>query len=231
LAADPDQAREIIRRRVAARVSRQEIIFELERMEISRADANVMIDEVEAELRAAVNAPATGGGVDPRAMLRDEHGHRPGTPFYKRPRTLISLSVTGLLIAFYAFRFFGGGTSDDDRIKALNAAAATNAPSDGKEGKVNILEIRAGDCLDGSFGQVDEQELEDVYRVKCGVNAQFKVLEQELMTEAKDAAYPSGSRFDLFAVEQCHEDTAFFLYPTSDSWKKGDRVMSCIGRY
>ena len=229
---DPQRIQEIIQQRMAAGVSRQEIIFELERLGLTRAEANEQIDRSGgARPGIRINGqPMEGGGARDtnERPRRGDDGYEP--PFYKRPRTLASLGITLLIAAFFAYNSFFSGPTDEDRIKDLNEAALTNARSDGKTGKTNILNLRTGDCLDAGFLSGDLDNIQDANRVACdSTDAAYLITSQELLSDPENASYPGIAYFDSIAQTRCPDNFAIYLFPTNDSWELGDRVVTCIG--
>jgi hypothetical protein len=225
MTADREQIRYHISRRLAGGASRQEIIFELERMGLSRAEANKEIGEVVDETTAQ---PL--GRVDPRSMLREDIGSGgAGLPFYKRPLPFIGIAVAAIFLLYIASIALRPRERVPEHIAARNSAALTGAPSDGSPGMVSVYDIRTGDCFDDSLPEGSAAREEDLNRVKCGPDARLKVLGQGLFPGSTG---PGSLDFYGFAgaiVDACPDETLFFLVPSDRMWEDGDRVVTCIG--
>lgn len=228
LTSDPQQIQELIRQRLADRVSRQEIIFELERLGLSRAEAAEQIDKSQV---TNFSIKVNGQPLEPEPEPQGAREYREDSyekPFYKQPRVLIGIATTLVVLGFYGFRFFGGPT-DEELIKDLNEAAVANERTDGSIGKTNFLNLRTGDCLDESFNeQIGSNDTRSVTRVVCDSNAEFVVASQELMPDSSRASYPSLTYFENFAADTCSDNVVILLYPSEDTWELGDRVVTCI---
>lgn len=223
---DPEQVKETIQKRLASRTPRLEIVFELERMGLSRAEANAQIDAVIRQAEAAAETGQQVSGVDPRQMLRQDYRDAPPKPFFKRPRMLIGMAVTLGVLAFTVYGFFG--TSDSERVEAQNEAAASGERSDGTAKEIDLLDVRTGDCFDDRFLENIDGEVRNLSRVPCDASARFVIESLELMPGDEDASYPVTNDFTLFALGACPEVTEWSLYPIEDLWEAGSRVVSCV---
>lgn len=124
--------------------------------------------------------------------------------------------------------------TDTQKIKDANEAAGSSAPSSDTGGpeKISIFDLRTGDCYNepslGAIGDDEEVELEEVERVPCSSNYQFKIAASMLADDPADGKYPGVPFFDDMAFVGCPDSTTFVFFPTTESWEVGDRVVSCI---
>lgn len=118
--------------------------------------------------------------------------------------------------------FFGAGRSDSGEIS--------------KSGDLVANELRVGDCYDLKVPDADE--IEDVTAKPCTEEHEYELYFAGPMA---DGDYPAVSAFEDYVVANC--DTAFaayvgkayadstldiyWLYPTDESWRQGDRTVQC----
>lgn len=117
---------------------------------------------------------------------------------------------------------------DAERIRDANDAAARDELSprevEGAADRINIFDVRTGDCL------AEEEDLSDevdtILVVPCDGPWSFAVLSSFLLDDAED--YPGESVIDAEAVERCDFAMTSTLFPTTASWRIGDRTVNCL---
>jgi hypothetical protein len=115
-----------------------------------------------------------------------------------------------------------------DKIKSQNVAGAapTVAPFGGTK---SVFDLRVGDCfVDSSLtGAGDETvDLEKVSVVPCIGNWTFKVL--KLYAVSGSGAYPGDDFFASEADKNCPLEYDVLIFPTKESWSRGDRAITCL---
>jgi hypothetical protein len=137
-----------------------------------------------------------------------------------------------------------GCRSDEERISGQNSAARTaiaggNEPGptreiDGDSRRVSVFDLRVGDCLaeDAVYADADEDEFsesETIAIVECdGTDVAGRVSKFHLFEE--DTDYPGEDQVIKLAEEVCNTPGQPFTYffPTGESWRQGDRTITCI---
>ena len=138
------------------------------------------------------------------------------------------LSVVGIVL-FFAIT--ATCTTDEDRIQDAQEAVDSGVITerDRESGKINIFDIRGGDCFNetdigdtvGGTTFVLEVEL-----VPCSGNWEFHVL--DIFTSNQSGEFPSDAAFDVEAIRRCSVDYDFYYLPSRDSWGSGDRLITCM---
>ena len=126
---------------------------------------------------------------------------------------------------------FDGG-DDTERISERNEAARTGRdvasesaePDQSRIGAVSIFDIRVGDCL--NLTNAEASEVDQVILVRCSEAWRFIVL--NLFVVAADGEYPGVDYFVEQGSRRCDSNTTFNFYPIGDSWKLGDRTVTCL---
>ena len=125
-----------------------------------------------------------------------------------------ALALLAVLLAAgggFAAGFAVRGSEDlrDDRGRVVEAA------------KVDVLDLRVGDCLRG----VEGGESVAVQAVPCRSPHRGEVRARVQLPEGE---WPGPKRVLALAERRCAE--SFFFVPSEDSWRQDDRVVTCIAR-
>ncbi len=143
-------------------------------------------------------------------------------PLWKR------LPIGGII---FAVLVVGGG------ISSLYFGAARNDTGEiAKSGDLTANNLRVGDCYD--LKVPDANEIEDVTAKPCTEAHQYEMYWTGAMAEGD---YPAETAFEDYVVANCDpafttfigrafEDSVldiYWLYPTDDSWRQGDRTVQC----
>jgi hypothetical protein len=138
------------------------------------------------------------------------------------------LPIGGII---FAVLIIGGG------ISSLYFGAARNDSGEiAKSGDLTANNLRVGDCYDLKEPEADE--IEDVTAKPCTEAHQYELYFTGAMPEG---AYPAESVFEDYVVANCdpaftgyvgkaYQDSLldiYWLYPTDDSWRQGDRTVQC----
>jgi hypothetical protein len=143
-------------------------------------------------------------------------------PLWKR------LPIGGII---FAVLLVGGGLS------SLYFGAGRNDTGEiAKSGDLTANKLRVGDCYD--LKEPEANEIEDVTAKPCTEEHQYELYFTGALPEGE---YPAESVFEDYVVANC--DPAFtgyvgktfqdslldiyWLYPTDDSWRQGDRTVQC----
>jgi hypothetical protein len=147
---------------------------------------------------------------------------RPPRPIWRR--IPVGWLVVGALVVTAAF----GGWF-------LNAGRSSSGAID-KPGDLQASDLRVGDCFDLKDASADE--IEDVRAVPCSQAHEFELFYDGTMP---DGEYPTEAAFESFVGAACgsafeayvgttFDDSAldaYWLVPTDDSWRSGDRQVQC----
>jgi hypothetical protein len=118
--------------------------------------------------------------------------------------------------------YFGAGRSDTGEIA--------------KPGDLTATDLRVGDCFDLKVPEASE--IDDVAAVPCTQAHEFEMFHTASMPEGE---YPAEAAFEDFVNAKCvpafatyvgkaYEDSeldVYWLFPTSDGWRQGDRSIQC----
>ena len=132
-----------------------------------------------------------------------------------------------IIIGIVVVGIFFGTRGDEERIDEANAAAggATQADDRPQEGRVSVFDLREGDCYDLPSSDEVVLDVGDVELVPCG-GAEYKVL--DLVPIRDSGPWPGRAAIDTLVTARCPRTTELFLAPTEDSWKLGDRAITCV---
>lgn len=143
--------------------------------------------------------------------------------------------LSGVLVLLLGIAFVGC-QSDAQRIRATNEAlnppAATNTPVPRATAtntpliaEIQAINIQKGDCIVSTLPEgirIDTVEI-----VPCTDMWEYRALSLfEVATTAR--GYPDEDFFTQQAYESCEQESTFFLYPLEDSWRYGDRTVTCL---
>ena len=105
-----------------------------------------------------------------------------------------------------------------------------------KSSDLSVLDLRVGDCFDDKDPSADQTA--DVNAVPCTTEHEYEVFYIRAMG---DGSYPTDDAFDTYVTQNCdpafgayigkaYDDSdldIFYLPPTDDSWRSGDRTVKC----
>jgi hypothetical protein len=149
----------------------------------------------------------------------------------------IILSSLWVVAGIAAFALRGGGSSDD--------GGATPKATQTKPEKVDAQEMKLGNCINDNAGATNTTateapvEVESVKIVPCTgphdgeVTAVFK-LRQVVMPPEAQLQQLASSGCKARTQARINRDPAArgiansYYYPTADSWKSGDRTVTCV---
>jgi len=121
-------------------------------------------------------------------------------------------------------------TTDEDRIKEANTAAASSGQSGDSgqlTGKISVFDLRDGDCFNApKIPGGESVNMEDVELVSCSDDWIYRALSSFVVT--LDGDYPGQDYFVAQAGSICDPSTGFYLFPMLETWAVGDRVIACI---
>ena len=117
----------------------------------------------------------------------------------------------------------------------FNASRSATGEID-KSGDLSVVDLRVGDCFDDKDPSADQ--IGDVKAVPCTTEHEFEVFYVGAMG---DGSYPTGDAFETYVTQNCdpafgayigkaYDDSdldIFYLTPTDDSWRLGDRTVKC----
>ncbi len=90
--------------------------------------------------------------------------------------------------------------------------------------EIHAMEVAKGDCIDSTLPE--GISITTVVIVECSGPWEYRVLG---LFEAGDLdEYPGEGYFESHAYENCDRRYSYFLYPDQESWKLGDRTVSCL---
>ena len=90
--------------------------------------------------------------------------------------------------------------------------------------EIHAMEVAKGDCIDSTLPE--GISITTVVIVECSGPWEYRVLG---LFEAGDLdEYPGEGYFESRAYENCDRRYSYFLYPDQESWKLGDRTVSCL---
>jgi hypothetical protein len=108
-----------------------------------------------------------------------------------------------------------------------------------KNGHLDVLSLRAGDCFQNPTGTTPSGELTEVTAVSCTTPHDAQVI---ALLPVSGSAYPGAAAFSAQAETGCKAavradlDTSkltatmrlLWLYPKEDSWTNGQHSISCL---
>ncbi len=121
-------------------------------------------------------------------------------------------------------------TTDEDRIKEANTAAASGGQSGDSgqlTGKISIFDLRDGDCFNAPTVPGSETvNMEDVELVPCSGDWVYQALSSFVV--ALDGDYPGEDYFVAQVDSRCDRLSNTYIFPVAESWALGDRAVSCL---
>ncbi len=118
-----------------------------------------------------------------------------------------------------------GCTSDAENIRATNEAAATPpVTSTPLSAEIGSTEIQDGDCITSSLPE--GVDIESVVIVPCSADWQYRALGSFEVDDFD--RYPGEASFQQRAFRECDRRFTYTLFPTEDSWRLGDRKVTCL---
>lgn len=143
----------------------------------------------------------------------------------RRRVATVAFTLVGAAALVVSVAVAAGSLSSSDR----DATGEVTEPS-----TVSVFELRRGDCLNG----LDEAtEIRAVELVPCERTHQAEVLSGVRMQDgefpgmaavAAEAERSCGARLAAAAPPPKNRPVPFFLHPTRQSWRLGDRVITCV---
>jgi hypothetical protein len=132
---------------------------------------------------------------------------------------LVALIVAGAAVAGW---YFGAGRSSSGEIT--------------RSGDLMAGDLRVGDCFDLKDPSADE--VEDVTAVPCTVEHEYETV---FVGSLPEGDYPPEEVFETYVEDNCapafdayvgrplpeSELDIFWLFPTDDAWRSGDRSVQC----
>ena len=143
--------------------------------------------------------------------------------------TILSVAVlsTASAILILFLRSELSGATSRPLFAARNENVASGSTGSGTKGNVSTFDLRFGDC----FKQIIIDSvviINEVERVSCEEEWQFRITRQMLTTLPGSATYPGGEYFDELRPTECPDVSTYLLWPSRDSWDLGDRVWLCL---
>ncbi|WP_433474603.1 DUF4190 domain-containing protein [Spirillospora sp. CA-142024] len=149
----------------------------------------------------------------------------------------IVLSCLWIVVGIAAFVLQGGDSSDD--------GGATPKVTQTKPEKVDAQEMKVGHCINDNSGATSSTatdapvEVESVKIVPCTQPHDGEVM---AVFKLRQAVMPPEAQLQQLASTGCKARTQArinrdpaargiansYYYPTADSWKSGDRVVTCV---
>lgn len=146
-----------------------------------------------------------------------------------------TFKVNALVTAVFLVMLLGlACETDEQKIKKANEAASSGQSSsnDPVTERISIFDLRTGDCYnDPQLSEIQIGETGESGRVElvpCTSDYQFRLVESIIVDGSDGARYPGDAYFTKVWNDRCPLIAELFLFPTSDSWGIGDRVVSCI---
>ncbi len=87
---------------------------------------------------------------------------------------------------------------------------------------VNYLQLRSGDC----YNEASETDQHIAEIVNCSEDWEYRVTNRFDVTDS--GAFPGDDFINKQAFERCNEPYDFYLRPSEESWKLGDKAVLCI---
>jgi Septum formation len=143
-------------------------------------------------------------------------------PFWRRIPAGLLIAGAFVLVSTVAGWYFNASRSPTGEIE--------------KSGDLSVLDLRVGDCFDDKDSSADQTA--DVKAVPCTTEHEYEVFYIGAMG---DGSYPTDDAFDTYVTQNCdpafrayigkaYDDSdldIFYLTPTDDSWRSGDRTVKC----
>ena len=106
-----------------------------------------------------------------------------------------------------------------------------------RSGKMNVTELRAGDCFD-----LQDPNADVIDEVDAKVCSEPHHYEMVYVVDMPDGPYPTADAMDEFAYDQCipafgsyvgtsYEESVYeltYVTPVEDGWKQGDHAIQCV---
>ena len=132
---------------------------------------------------------------------------------------IVATLVLVMLLAFV------GCNSEAQRIREINEGLTTPvAESTPLSAKITATEIRGGDCINSTLPE--GISIETVVIVPCAGTWQYRALNSFDVADAD--RYPGENFFGRRASESCDRRFSYFIFPETDSWGLGDRMVNCL---
>ena len=168
---------------------------------------------------AAVDAAGGSLGWTPPPWSPDAADTR---PFWRRIPAGLLIAGALVLVGAVAGLYFNASRSATGEID--------------KSGDLSVVDLRVGDCFDDKDPSADQ--IGDVKAVPCTTEHEFEVFYVGAMG---DGSYPTDDAFETYVTQNCdpafgayigkaYDDSdldIFYLTPTDDSWRLGDRTVKC----
>ena len=122
---------------------------------------------------------------------------------------------------------FVGCQSDASRIRATNVAidrpnpTATTSPL---SAEIPSVDIEEGDCINSTLPT--GVTFESVEIVPCTQEYQYRTL--NLFSLSDSASLPSQDSMRQQAYENCDARFSVYIYPSRESWMRGDKRIACL---
>ena len=118
-----------------------------------------------------------------------------------------------------------GCDTDARRIRDINESLATPAAERTPlSAEIDSIDVQDGDCINSTLPE--GISIETVVIVPCAGPWQYRVLSSfEVVDQDR---YPGDAFFEQQAYERCDRRYNVFLYPLAESWRYGDRTVSCL---
>ena len=134
------------------------------------------------------------------------------------------VKVTAGLTLFLTLILTGCNT-DAQHIREINEILATPAAERASlSAEIDYIDIQHGDCINSTLPE--GISIETVVIVPCAGPWQYRVLSS--FEVAAPDHYPGVSYFEQQTYERCNRRYSVFLYPLAESWRFGDRTVSCL---
>lgn len=187
------------------------------------ADGTPAVDDL-----AAADDPHSAGDTTPAVSGWTSYGgdqaQAPAAPVPLWRRIPIGWVVVGVLVLGGGISswYFGASRSDTGEIA--------------KPGDLTATELRVGDCFD--LKVPGASEIEDVAARPCVEEHEFELFYAGAVPEGE---YPAEAVFEEYVNEHCvpaftayigkgfqeSELDVYWLFPTIDAWRQGDRTIQC----
>jgi hypothetical protein len=141
-------------------------------------------------------------------------------------------------------------TGPPDATAAVTQSADASRSATGENGwlggnphdyKLRVVDLRVGDCFDLKDESAPD-EIEDIKSVPCTTEHEYEVFYVGAMGEG---SYPTDNAFGRYVTRNClpafgayigkaYDDSEFLIYwlaPTDDAWRSGDRTVQCAAYY
>ena len=140
-------------------------------------------------------------------------------------RSTTKVVTTMVCLVALAILALSGCDSRAEQIRENNETLITpTAERTPISAKIDAIELRDGDCINSTLPE--GISIETVVIVPCAGQWQYRVLNSFSLSEQGD--WPGKESFEPLALEECNRRFTYFLYPSEDSWRDGDRTVDCL---